>query len=1159
MGDTVEFKILGQMEVRINSQPSVISAAKHRVLLASLLLRFNRVVTVGELAERLWGDKPPRTARDTIQTYVQRLRRVLDHPDRVASLPGGYRVSLKPAELDLCNFRDLVARAREATELDSQASLLSRGLALWRGRALLDVPSDLLQSVDAVQLEEERLEALERWFDVELERGRHTELIPDLQAITKEYPLREQFHGQLMLALHRSGRQADVFDVYRRLRSLLVDELGVDPNVELRALYQRILAGDPDVMATTVEKNAIVDASSANYGQSVDRQRIPQELPRSAEGFVGRDAVRAEIVAVLTARSTSGASMVVVSGPPGVGKTALVVNVAHSLQERYPDGQLYADLRGYSSDSALEPEQLLARFLISLGVPAHQVSGDQDDMVGLYRSLLAGRRVLVVLDNVRSPAQVRPLLPSASGCAVLMTSRDDLRGLTAVHGAHLVGLGVLQSYQSFVLLANIIGIKRAGREMSAVAELAELCGHLPLALRIAAANLAVRHNWSITSYVDELRQGNRLAALEIEGDDEAAVRAAFRLSYETINVEAARVFRLLGLIPGPDFTMDAVTALANISSARAATLLDQLAASSLISRSADRRFHMHDLLRLYAKERCQAGDPSSDVYDARRRLFTFYLRVTDAAAEVLYPRWLRLPRPELEPGRSLPSFDDAATATSWMDSDCLNVCAAVIDAVNGGLGTLGWPMAEALRPYLVNSGRYRAEGLMACRAALQAAGEAGEHDAEAAMHNTIGAIYTRHAEHSQALNHYRAELHAYEAAGNVVGQARALVALGNVQHSIGCLDESAECISAGLRLAGKAGQREVSRYGWLNLGFVELQRGNLERAQRAVREVIALVSDTDGEAVTEGEARSILGESLLRQGRCAAAVEEFTKAVELYRRSSIVHYEANVLGHLSTAWLALGDDQQALEHARWSAAAARESGARDEQVGALTALASAQQAMGQLAAADSIYERALALCAEIGQPRLEITALIGMAENKRRSGAHDLAREGARRAAALSKRGGFKTLEAQAICVLAQTELDAGNLDAAQQHANTAIRLGKRTGALLDQARAWYVLGRSQRELGYSDSASNSWWNAIDCLAGVGLPPEAELSRLLAARIHAQITSDAQDSTVRTSSRANRRLEFTKRVNAGTPTTMPIDPTAISKPAAADPPLTSAE
>lgn len=1100
MGGNLEFKILGSLQLRINSKLTIINAVKHRIMLASFLLRFNQVVTVDELTERLWGDRPVRTARETIQTYVLRLRRILGSPDRLVNVSGGYQLNLDREELDLCRFRDLVARAQETPELDSQAGLLSQGLALWRGRALLDVPSELIQTVDAVPLEEERLDALERWFDVELERGRHAEVIRDLQVIAKELPFRERFHGQLMLALYRSGRQADAFDVYQRLRTMLADQLGVDPNSELQVLYQRILIGDLDSGAMAPSETVTVKAALADDGQSVDTKRMPQELPLKPGGFVGRDEECAEIVDVLNASSTSCVPLVVVSGLPGVGKTALAVNVAHSVRQRYPDGQLYADLGGYSSGSALEPEQALARFLLSLGVSPYQVSGNRNEMVNQYRSLLADKRVLVVLDNVGSPAQVRPLLPSSPGCAVLMTSRDDLRGLTALQGARLLELGVLSGDQSPVLLANIIGVERASREMSAVAELVELCGHLPLALRIAAANLAVRRTWSIASYVDELRQGNRLAALAIEGDGEAAIYAAFQMSYETINTEVARVFRLLGLIPGLDFTVDAVAALANVSTTRAAVLMDQLAASSLISRGGDGRFCMHDLLRLYAVERCRVDDEPSEMDDARRRLLTFYLRIVDAAADVLFPVWVRLPRPERGPSESVPVFEDATTAVSRMDVDCLNVCAAAIDAVNNGLDDLGWAMAEALRSYLFTSGRYRADGLMACRAALHAAIERGQHYAQAALHNTIGVVSLRHAELDQALSHFQAGLRAIdEAGGSVSWRARALVSLGNAHHALGRLDESAEYINEGLRLAGEADNRPVSRYALLNLGFVELHRGNLDRAVHTLYKMIALCSDTDREVVAEVEARNFVGEALLRQGRCAAAIEEFTTALDLHRRSSITPYEANVLANLSTAYLVLGDDRQGLEYARLSRTAARKSGARDQEVSALTALAWVQQVGGNLAAADRNYERALTLCTEIGHPRLEIGALIGMADNKRRSGQHDTARERARQAVELSEGTGFQTFRTQALCVLAHVELDAGNLKTAQLHARAAARLGERTGALLDQARAWCLLSRSQRRLAQPDQAAHSWWRAVDRLAAASLPPEAELSQLVAA------------------------------------------------------------
>ncbi|WP_084735321.1 AfsR/SARP family transcriptional regulator [Actinophytocola xinjiangensis] len=1086
---TVDFRILGRLEVLVQDQQVTVVAGRQRVLLASLLLRANEIVPVDDLVDRLWGTNPPRSPRPTVQTYVQRLRQTLGTPERVVTSRTGYQVLVGPDELDLARFREHVARASTTSDLAERSGLLQGALEQWRGRPLVDVPSESVQSQDVPHLEAERLEVLERSFDVELRLGRHAELIRQLQAVSEEHPLRERFSGQLMLALYRSGRQAEAFAVFHKVARALAEQLGVDPGEELRTLHQAILTGDPSVAAP--QPVEVVAAAGAHHHAS------PRQLPPDLRDFVGRDELIGQIASILEPDATAGVPLVVITGPPGAGKTALAVRVAHELAAKFPDGQLYADLRGYSVTPALTPQQVISRFLVSLGVPGLAVPSDLDEVTTLYRTLLANRRVLVLLDNAAVPTQVRPLLPSAPGCAVLVTSRNELRGLTALQGSRPVNLDVLPPAQSYAVLAAIVGADRVGAEPDATADIAAQCGHLPLALRIAAANLLARPRSSVGEFAEELRQGNLLARLAIDGDDEAAVRGAFELSYTTLSAPVARLFRLLGLVPGSAFDVDAVAALGDVPVEQAARLLDQLTAANLVGRSASTRFHLHDLLRLYAVERCRLEEDEVSIAQATDRLYRFYLVRVDAAARLLYPVWLTLLRPERTgPGAR---FTHSSRALAWMDQEFLNITAAITHACVTGPTQLAWAMAELLRPYLVTQGRYRAEGLSACHAVLDAATEAGNHRAVAAMNNTLGAVYNRHAEYPRAMRHYREELRAHRADGFAVGQARALVAIGNISQAMGDLDEGARHIRDGLRLAEENGSRSVSCLAWMNLGFVELQRGNLDAAEHAARQAVPLCDD-EGGRIAEGECRAILGELLLRRGRCTEAIAEFGKARFLYLRNAVRHYEADVLGLLALAHRELGDYPAGCRYAEAAASMANRSSAHDEEADALAILGSIYLRLGHDARALTTFDTALALARRIGHVRAEIVALHGFAEHSRKSGDPGAAVAHARTALERSRSAGFQTLEGQTETLLGWIRFDLREFAVAAEHAWRAAEIHQRTGGRLDHARALHVLGLAHRARDDAGAARRAWRQALTSLPETGTTPEiAEYRRLLSS------------------------------------------------------------
>jgi DNA-binding SARP family transcriptional activator len=577
-GELPEFRVLGPVEVTCAGRAVPIGAGKQRVVLAALLLRANETVSVDRLIEHLWHDRQPAGARDTLYAYVMRLRKALVAGGLPAGLiqtaGSGYTIEVEPASLDLHRYRDLVGRAESAATTGdpaAESTLLRGALDLWRGEVLANVPSESLVQ-EMAPLLEERLQVWERRVDVDLRLGRAGELVGPLRALVEEHPARERFWAQLMLALYRSGRQAEALDAYRTVSTFLADELGVDPGADLRSTHRAILTGE---------------------GAPVEAPRpatAPAQLPPAPPDFVGRADLVDRIYALLDGDRASAA--VTVSGSPGVGKSALALRVAHRLSGRFPDGQLYADLGA--------EEQPLPRFLGALGVPPDRVPAAPDEQERLYRSRLAGRRVLVVLDNAASADQVRPLLTGDPAGPVLVTSRHTLPTLTAFHGARPVPVDVLTPDEARDLLAGMLGDDLVAAEPAAVAELARLCEYLPLALRIAAAKLITRLWPRVADYVLELRADDRLSALAIDGDRGGSVRAAIDDSYTALDPDLRRFFRQLSLIPAGELTLRAVAALAGLGADQARRRLDRLASVNLLQHSAAGRYRFRALIREYA-------------------------------------------------------------------------------------------------------------------------------------------------------------------------------------------------------------------------------------------------------------------------------------------------------------------------------------------------------------------------------------------------------------------------------------------------------------------------------------------------------------------------------------------------------------------------------
>jgi tetratricopeptide (TPR) repeat protein len=836
-----------------------------------------------------------------------------------------------------------------------QASdLLADALGLWRGTPLGDVPSRGLQDEHVPVADAQRLQAIEWRLEAELHLGRHDELVPDLEKLIKEHPLRERFRAQLMLALYRCGRQSDALAVYRDARDALATELGIDPGEHLRQLHQQILAADPRLLpgvssaAPGQERAELAGAAGEHRPDTV----VPRHLPADPRHFTGRrDELHALSRLLCDARQPGGTVVIsAISGTAGVGKTALAVHWAHQAAASFPDGQLYVNLRGYDPGQPMPAAVALAGFLRALGVRGQDISADEDERAAAYRSLLAGRRVLVVLDNAGSAEQVRPLLPAAPGCVVLVTSRDSLAGLVARDGAQRLDLDLLPAADAAGLLRALIG-QRADADPAATSALAGLCCRLPLALRVAAELAAAQPTVPLASLAAELAsQHRRLDLLAAGGDPRTGVRAVFSWSGRRLDAQTARTFRLLGLSPGPDLEVYAVAALTGATVEQAGQAVDVLARAYLIQPTGPGRYGLHDLLRAYACELAASPDSPDEQQAALTRLFDYYLHTAAGAMDTLHPAE-RHRRPRINPPTTpTPPLASSAAATLWLDAQ-----RACLVAVTTHTAAHGWPghaigLAATLARYLITGGHFP-EAITIHGDALQAARLTEDRTAEATALTTLGVIDWETGRCQQAVGHYRRALALYRETGDQPGQARALN----------------------------------------NLGVADLHQGRYQPATGQLREALALYRET-GDQPGQARALTNLGLIGLRQDCYQQATGRLQEALALFRETGARTGPVHVLSYLGLVALRQGDDQQATGYLQEALAGARAAGDRPGEADSLNGLGEVFLATGRPGQAHAQYAAALSLASKIGDRYEQARAHDGLAHACHASNDPDQAR-----------------------------------------------------------------------------------------------------------------------------------------------------------------------
>ncbi|MEV5952610.1 BTAD domain-containing putative transcriptional regulator [Streptomyces sp. NPDC051987] len=945
----LRFSLLGPLRAWRDESELELGSPQQRAVLAGLLLRRGRAAGLGDLVAGVWGTDPPPGAVSVLRTYVSRLRKLLE-PDReagepprlVVSLGDGYALRTDMVSSDLDTFEEHVARAerrRAAGDPGSAADLLRTALNSWSGTPLAGVPGPYAEA-ERTHLERRRLGMLETRLRLELELGRHEAVLPELAALRDAHPLRENVCELLLLALYRAGRQAEALEEYTRTRRTLVDELGIEPGPSLRALHTRILAGEaePEAPAAQGAAGPAEDTAPAHRAlrSPLPPPATPQpaQLPADLPVFTGRRRELDSADALLAADGpTATATVVLVEGMAGAGKTSLAVHWAHRVADRFPDGALYVNLRGYDpGGTGMSPSYALQTFLVALGVPPGSVPDGLDAQAALYRSVLAGRRVLIVLDNARDAEQVRPLLPGTRGCLVVVTSRSRLSSLVAGQGAYPLTLGLPTAEEAREMLVRRLGPARVTAEPEAADAIVGLCAGLPLALAITAARAAQHPGFRLADIAGELRENHGGLDAFVGGDTETDARAVFSWSYRALPPATAELFRRLALHPGPDITSSAAAALAGAPVRRVRPLLAELTTANLLMERAPGRFVFHDLLRAYATELAEeeeeaartaqaahaaqaARTPASAAGSALLRMHDHYLRTAHHAAAVLGPFHEMVPLPAPVPGSSPTRFEDRKQATTWLRTERQVLGAVVAHAAAHGYDEHAWRTACALDLYFNRLG-YSHDLVEINATALRAARELGDRVGEAHALRGLGYSALRLGR-AEGMRHLEHALELFQEAGDGFGEALTRRSLAFQTNKAGRHDVSLGHYDRALALYRELGLRNGEAGVRNEVGWTYILLGEHEKALRECERAITVYRET-GDLFGLASAEDSLGYALHHLGRYDVAVARFERAVELFREIGDRYMEADSLRHLGATHRA-ADDRSAAR-AAWSRA-----------------------------------------------------------------------------------------------------------------------------------------------------------------------------------------------------------------------------------------------
>jgi DNA-binding SARP family transcriptional activator/tetratricopeptide (TPR) repeat protein len=909
----VLFRVLGPLEIRAGAGWSEVSAPKWRTLLAALLAEPGRVISVERLADELWGAMPPAGARKLVSGYIRRLRQLSGDPDGrvLVTRAPGYQARVTLAHLDAGVFEELLAAGRSALaaqDAQQARTLLTDALTVWRGPAFADVPLGPLSAAAAGRLEELRLTTVELRIEADMSCGHRAELVPELRMLTAEHPLREPLWHQLMRVLQDCARPAEALEAYAHARAVIAHELGADPGPELQKLHQRILAGDPQ---PTLRQRAHGPVPLSAAG---DRSRaVPRQLPAAAPCFTGRGGELAALGRLLEQPASAGAGAVpvaVIGGTAGVGKTALALQWAHQMAEHFPGGQLYLNLRGFDpSGIPVTSAEAVRRLLDGLEVPPERIPADLDTQAALYRSLLADRQMIIVLDNASDPAQIRLLLPGAPGCLVLITSRNQLTGLAATGGAHMLTVDLLTEAEAREFLARRVGTQRVADEPDAVTELARLCAQLPLALSITAARAAARPGLPLATLAAELRDEHvRLDALDT-GDAAADIRTVFSWSCQQLSAPAAQMFRLLGVHSGPDISAAAASSLAGLPPTEARQALAELTRAHLITEQAPGRHTLHDLLRTYAAEEARTVDSPTDRRAAVLRVLDHYLHTACAASQLLHPYRDPISLGPLQPQTLPESLADRSQALAWLQAERQVLLAAITQAAREGLDTHAWQLPWAVATFLNWQG-YWHELASAQQSALGAARRVGDRAGQAEAHRYLAQAQIRLGAYADAAAHLTEVIALSRELGKNTIEARAHIDLARALEMQDRYPEAFSHAEQSLRLYRAAGHRSGEASALNTVGWCHAHLGGHRQALQDCQQALTLHREL-GNRVGEANVLDSLGYIHLHLGHHAEAIACYQQAFEVHGDAGDLRDSAAILIRLGEAHQAAADPSAA--------------------------------------------------------------------------------------------------------------------------------------------------------------------------------------------------------------------------------------------------------
>jgi DNA-binding SARP family transcriptional activator/tetratricopeptide (TPR) repeat protein len=1104
--------VLGPLEVWTGEEWTGVGAAKLRVLLALLVLRRGQVVAVAELADELWGNDPPPTARKLVSGYVLRARRLIGDPGGrvLVTRAPGYLLAVEQADVDVPRFEELAAAGRRALDGEDgsrAAEFLAGALALWRGPALADVPPGPLVAAAAGRLEELRLGAVELRVEAGIRCGRAAELVAELRQLTAGHPLRERFWHQLMRVLAQSGRPAEALDAYGQARAVLAAELGADPGPGLRELHRRLLAGDlpaadrqagdlpaadrqagdlPAADRQAGDRASVAGPQPGEYGRAAATAAptVLRQLPGTAAQFSGRGAEMALVTGLLGQPGGKLPGTVMISaidGMPGVGKTTLAVHVGHQVASRFPDRQLFVDLHGHAPGRPpAEPVDVLAALLAADGVGSRYLPASVDDRAAMWRDRLAGHRVLLILDNAASSAQVAPLLPGSAGCLVLVTSRRFLGDLPA--GVTELLLDVLRPDEAAAMFAGLA--PRAAGDPDRVAELVELCGCLPLAITLLAALFTRHRSWDLADLISETRA--RLLTVTAEN---RTVAAAFELSYQDLDPARRRFFRLLGLHPGEDIDAYAAAALADLPLAEAGAYLDGLHGDRLLEEPVPRRYRMHDLIRQYARSLAAAED-ASEQDRATGRLLDYYQHTAEAAGRVLAQS--RTPATDPAPAASAaPRLASRDLARSWMATEGENLVACVdLASARGGHARVTG-LISAMAGHLRGAGAL-SQAIALHAAAAAAAQELGDQLGYAHALLNLGEARRLTGDYPAATSVLEQAREIYRGRADRPGEANALLHLGDVLRLTDDYPGATTMLKQALAMIRGTGDRLGEANGLLCLGMVRRLTGDFPEAARLLdlaRGIYREIGDSPGEV----KALRDLGAVQLETDDYAGGTVLLEQALGIARAAGDRPGAANVLFYLGIARRWTGSFPDAARLLEQALEVYQDIGDRLGQANALLYLGMVGLLTGDFPDAAALLEQALQIYQDIGDRLGQAHALLYLGIVRQRTGDYPPAGRLLGQALDTYRDIGHRSGEAEALNETGMLRLAQGDTHQARACYRRALELTRAIGGKLEEARALEGIGRCAATVPAAGPPHEALRQALEIYRRIGA---AEATRL---------------------------------------------------------------